>query len=130
MSNVNNLRSLKLSHDEAVKNGRKGGKASGAAKRKRSELLRNVQDILDGVYIDEQGNEVTGADQIALTLYSVATDAKNRQCITAMRLLFEIMGTLKSDDEKKRDKLINRLKEKEIELTQKKIETLDGGIWE
>lgn len=132
MSNVKNLKPFTLenrSSDEAVKNGKKGGKASAAARRKKRDLLKAVQDIIDGTY-DEQGEKITGADKIALTLFKIASNPNHKQCIQAMRLIFEITGKLKSSDETKRDKLNNKLKEKEIELMQKRIDKLDEGIWE
>lgn len=133
MSNVKNLKPFTLenrSSDEAVKNGKKGGKASAAARRKKRDLLKATQEIIDGTYDDEQGEKITGADKIALTLFKIASNPNHKQCIQAMRLIFEITGKLKSSDETKRDKLNNKLKEKEIELMQKRIDKLDEGIWE
>ena len=47
MANIDNLRPIKLSHDEAMKNGRKGGLASGEVRRRRKELREFLNDYLD-----------------------------------------------------------------------------------
>lgn len=132
MANEKNLKPFTAaqSHEEAVRNGKKGGRASASAKKRKSGLLRAVQDIIDGKYIDEEGAEITGAQRVALNLYQIALNPNHRQCVQAIRTLFEIMDAFRTDDERQRDKLINLSKEKEIELIQKRIEKLDEGIWE
>ena len=47
MANIDNLRPIKLSHDEATKNGRKGGLASVEVRRRRKELREFLNEYLD-----------------------------------------------------------------------------------
>ena len=60
------------SHEEAVKNGRKGGIASGEAKRNR-KMLRDCIDYLlereNAMVLDADGNPMSGAEQLAYNLF-------------------------------------------------------------
>ena len=47
MANANNLRPIQLSHEEATKNGRKGGLASGEVRRRRKELREFLNEYLN-----------------------------------------------------------------------------------
>ena len=40
---------------EAVENGRKGGKASGKARKRKADLRRMAQEVLDGTFKDKHG---------------------------------------------------------------------------
>ena len=73
-----------------------------------------AQTILNGTYKDSEGNDVTGMDQIILTLFKIATDANNRQCTSAIRLLREITG----DD----------ITAEQQKLFEKKLEQMDADI--
>ena len=63
------------SHEEAVKNGRKGGIASGEAKRNR-KMLRDCIDYLlereDAMVLDADGKPMSGAEQLAYNLFTKA----------------------------------------------------------
>ena len=60
------------SHEEAVKNGRKGGIASGEAKRNR-KMLRDCIDYLfereDAMALGADGNPMSGAEKLAYNLF-------------------------------------------------------------
>ena len=60
------------SHEEAVKNGRKGGIASGEAKRNR-KMLRDCIDYLlereNAMVLGADGNPMSGAEQLAYNLF-------------------------------------------------------------
>ena len=60
------------SHEEAVKNGRKGGIASGEAKRNR-KMLRDCIDYLfereDAMVLGADGSPMSGAEQLAYNLF-------------------------------------------------------------
>lgn len=60
------------SHEEAVKNGRKGGIASGEARRNK-KMLRDCIDYLfervDKTVIGDDGQPMTGAEQLAYNLF-------------------------------------------------------------
>ena len=63
------------SHEEAVKNGRKGGIASGEAKRNR-KMLRDCIDYLlereDAMVLSADGKPMSGAEQLAYNLFAKA----------------------------------------------------------
>ena len=65
------------SHEEAVKNGRKGGIASGEAKRNR-KMLRDCIDYLlereDAMVLGADGNPMSGAEQLAYNLFVKALE--------------------------------------------------------
>lgn len=65
------------SHEEAVKNGRKGGIASGEAKRNR-KMLRDCIDYLlereNAMFLDADGNPMSGAEQLAYNLFVKALE--------------------------------------------------------
>ena len=104
---------------------KKGGIASGKARRKKADIKKALQSILDETYTDENREKFTGEDRLAMTLYKVATDKKHRQCIQAQRLIYELTGQDKTPEDRKRIKQALKLQEKEIELIQKKIDKDD-----
>lgn len=65
MANEQNLKPFtsEQSREEAVNNGRKGGIASGKARRERADLRRQLQIFLEADdYSDKHGNKMTGAE--------------------------------------------------------------------
>jgi hypothetical protein len=99
---------------EQVEISRKGGKASAASKAKQKTMKEAAQAILNGKYTDDHGIEITGMDKIILTLFKIATDESNRQCISAIRLLREMTGEDITADQ--------------LKLMEKKIEQIDADI--
>ena len=77
VANENNLVPFtsEQSHEEAVKNGRKGGIASGEAKRNR-KMLRDCIDYLlereDAMVLSADGKPMSGAEQLAYSLFAKA----------------------------------------------------------
>ena len=77
VANENNLVPFtsEQSHEEAVKNGRKGGIASGEAKRNR-KMLRDCIDYLlereNALVLGADGNPMSGAEQLAYNLFAKA----------------------------------------------------------
>ena len=128
--NEKNLRPIKLSHEQAVKNGRKGGLASAKAKRKRKSIQTALRSVLDQTFEDGHGNELTGRERLVLTLFQIATNPDNRQSINAIRLILELTGDDRTEEEIKRDQLLNELKESEIRLTDTRIKEIKSRIWD
>lgn len=68
------------SHEEAVKNGRKGGIESGKSKRNK-KLLRDCIDYLlekeDNTVLDNEGKPMSGAEQLAYNLFIKALTEKD-----------------------------------------------------
>ena len=60
MANNENLKPFTSdqSHEEAVKNGRKGGVASGEARREKRDLQCFATMVLDEIITDKKGNEI------------------------------------------------------------------------
>jgi len=109
------------SREEAVGNGKKGGIASGKARRKKKEISKAVTDFLDGKDI---GENITRLDKMIIKLYSRAIDDDDKQNTASMRLLFELSDSFRKPDEKRRLKLANKLTKAETELIQKKIDSM------
>ena len=110
--NKNNLRVL--TSEEAREVGRKGGKASVAKRKKNKSLREAAQAILNGTYKCNDGEERTGSEMLINTLFQLATNPQDKQCISAMRLLREMTGDDVSPEQSK--------------LTQKRIEQLEAEI--
>lgn len=103
----------------------KGGINSGKSRRQKSDMRKAAQTILDGEYADKNtGEKKTGAEVLVLTLFKIATDPKNKQCISAVKTLMELTSQNKSSEETK--KLIAEISKikAETELTQAKAKAL------
>lgn len=74
MANNENLRPFtsEQSHEEAVQNGRKGGKASGAARRNKKMLRDCLEILLEKEITDKSGNTMTGAEAMAAKVFQQA----------------------------------------------------------
>lgn len=118
MANEKNLKpsEYSLSQEEA----KRGGIASGESRRRKANLRKAVQDVMNGMYKDKRGQDVSGAGVLALTLFSVATDKNNRQCIQAIRLMNELYGDGISPEEKRKLKA-------EIRLLEAKADSIQMG---
>ena len=74
MPNEQNLKPFTSdqSREKAVINGRRGGVASGVAKRKRKDLRQALEDLLNRKYTDKNGNKLTGTEAITAKLFEQA----------------------------------------------------------
>ena len=84
------------SHEEAVKNGRKGGIASGEAKRNR-KMLRDCIDYLfervDNTVLNDEGNAMSGAEQLAYGLFVKAlSETDTAKAAKAFEVLRDTAG--------------------------------------
>jgi hypothetical protein len=104
---------------------KKGGQASVVARRKKRDMKKLIETLLDDKIKDKDGNEYTREVAMALTLVSIALDKKDKKCLEAQRLILKITGQDQSTEDKKKTKLILKQLEKDIELTQKKIDNAD-----
>ena len=87
------------SGEEQAEKARKGGVASGRSRRKKSDIKKTIQAILDETYTDNKGEKKTGEEILAITLFKIATDKKHRQCIQAQRLIYELTGQDKTPED-------------------------------
>lgn len=66
------------SGEQAVKAGAKGGRASGAAKRRKKDLAQALQILLDKKYTDQNGKKITGTEAISAKLFQKALNGDIR----------------------------------------------------
>jgi hypothetical protein len=88
------------SGEEAAKSGAKGGKASGKARKRKADLRRMAQEVLDGTYKDRRGNEITGEEAVIRGLVANLTDPQGKNWGKAMDLLVQLLSANKSREEK------------------------------
>ena len=74
MANEQNLRPFtsEQSHEEAVENGRKGGIASGEAKRAKKSLREAMQILMDADLMGKDGKTMTGTEAMAAKAFQAA----------------------------------------------------------
>ena len=74
MSKEDNLISFTSdqSHEEAVKNGAKGGIRSGEVRRQKRDLRRALEILLEKDFKDRSGNNISGAEVITAKLFEKA----------------------------------------------------------
>lgn len=78
------------SREEAAKNGRKGGIASGAARRRRKAFSEAFDLLLEKKYSDTNGNEMQGVDIIAMKVFKQAMNGD----LKAMQILRDTVGEM------------------------------------
>lgn len=104
------------SGEEAAKSGAKGGKASGKARKRKADLRRMAQEVLDGTYKDRRGNEITGEEAVIRGLVANLTDPQGKNWGKAMDLLVELLGAKQSREEKQHLKAQTALIKAKAEL--------------
>jgi hypothetical protein len=104
---------------------KKGGQASVAARRKKRDIKKALQVLLDENFTELDGKELNGVDMLAATLFNIAKNENHKQCIQAQRLIYELTEMDKTTQDKKRIKQALKMQEKEIELIQKRIDNAD-----
>ena len=60
--------------EEAARNGRKGGKASGEARRRRKQMREVIDELMTREFIDANGNEIDGVTALMTRVYRQAMD--------------------------------------------------------
>lgn len=98
MANEQNLRpsEYKLSQEEA----KKGGVASGKARREKANLRKMAQEVLDGTFTDNNGKEVTGTDLVIRGLVQNLAKPGTRNWGKAMDLLITLTSAAMSPEQK------------------------------
>lgn len=91
--NINNLvPNEDRTPEERRANARKAGQASGAARRRKADLRKAAQQILDGTYADRSGRELSGYEIIIKGMVANLSDPKGRNWAKAMDLLITLTG--------------------------------------
>ena len=118
MANNKNLEKGKAtqfkSGEQAAKAGRKGGIASGEAKRKNKSLRDAAQVYALGQYKTDDGRELTGNELIIDALFKKAINPDDKDCISAIRLWM----TITRED----------VTAEQMKLFEKKMEQMDADI--
>ena len=78
MANEQNLIPMKQSKEEAMKNGRKGGIASGEARRRKRDIKAALEALLEKEYKGKNGEKLSGAEMIALKQMEKALKGNTR----------------------------------------------------
>lgn len=71
---------------------KKAGQASGAARRRKADLRKAAQQILDGSFSDRNGNQLTGYEIVIKGMITNLSDPKGRNWAKAMDLLLQLSG--------------------------------------
>lgn len=92
MANEQNLKPFTSdqNREEAAKNGRKGGKASGESRRRRKAMREAFEELLARKYTNSQGQEVDGITLICLKQFQNAVDGDTR----AFTLIRDTVGEM------------------------------------
>ena len=120
MANEQNLKTPSAS--EARERGSKGGINSGKARRRKADLRKMAQQVLDGTYTDKHGKEFTGEEAVIQGLVANLADPKGKNWGKAMDLLVQLLEANKSHDEKQKLKA-------EVELLKAKIKSFENNNW-
>lgn len=90
--------------DEQREIRKSGGKASGAARRRKADLRRMAQDILDGTYTDKNGRQFTGAELIQSGLLANLGNPNSKNWGKAMDIFIQLTGANISPEQKQKMK--------------------------
>ena len=118
--NDENLRpsEYKLSQEEA----KRGGIASGKARRQKADLRKAMQDALNSTFTDSKGKKATGQEIVMAGLIANLSDPKARNWGKAVEVMLLLTGQSMTKEQ------IAKIKA-EIELTKAKTKAIqqDGG---
>lgn len=116
--NDENLRpsEYKLSQEEA----KRGGIASGKARRAKADLRRAMQDALNSTFTDSKGKTATGAEIVMAGLMANLSDPKARNWGKAVEVMLLLTGQNMTKEQ------IAKIKA-EIELTKAKTKAISDG---
>ena len=98
MANEQNLKpcEYKLTREEQ----KKGGIASGKARRQKANLRKLAQEVLDGTYHDKNGQEVTGAELVLKGLLANLSTPNGKNWGKAVDLLVMLTGAGMSPEQR------------------------------
>ena len=118
MANEQNLKpsEYKLSQEEA----KKGGINSGKTRKRKADLRRMAQEVLDGTYKDKHGKEFTGEEAVIQGIVANLADPKGKNWGKAMDLLISLLGANKGREEK-------QLLKAQTALIKAKVELMSGS---
>ena len=93
-----------------------GGRASGEARRKKADMRKAMEDMLNSEFTDKKtGKKMTGLEMITASMLKIAGNPNNKGAVSAYKAIAEITGqqeAAKSDDiaDETRDAIAELLK--------------------
>lgn len=108
------------SREKAKVNGRKGGIASGKAKREKKNLREAMQEAMTTTFTDSKGNSATGMEIVMAGILANLSDPKSRNWGKAMEFALNLAGMQMTPDQ------IAKL-QAETELTKAKTKAINDG---
>ena len=127
MANEQNLKPFSdRTEDEQREIRSKGGKASGQARRRKADLRKIAQSVLDGTFTDKNGKEFTGEGAVLNSILANIANPDSKNWGKAMDLLMQLTGANKSKEELKAAKAQAALLQAKVDLlTSADTSTLD-----
>lgn len=95
--------------DEQRELQKRGGKASGVARRRKADLRRMAQEILDGTYTDKNGKPFTGAELIQNGLMQNLSNPNSKNWGKAMDIFIQLTSAGMSPEQKAKIKAETQL---------------------
>ena len=98
MANEKNLKpcEYKLSREEA----KRGGIASGKARREKADLRKMAQSILDGTFTDKNGKQFSGLEMVLNSLLANLANSGGKNWGKAMEILLQLTGANMSPEQR------------------------------
>ena len=114
------------SGEEAARAGAKGGVNSGKVRRRKADLRKIAQSVLDGTFTDKNGKEFTGEGAVLNSILANIANPDSKNWGKAMDLLMQLTGANKSKEELKAAKAQAALLQAKVDLlTSADTSTLD-----
>ena len=114
MANEQNL--IPGAHPLTVEEASKGGKASGKARKRKADLRKIAQQVLDGTYTDKTtGLKMTG-EELVLNGIVANLSPNSKNWGKAMDVLIELLGANKSHEEKQQIKAQTALLKAKVDI--------------
>lgn len=110
----------KLSESEVRRMASNGGKKSGEVRKRKADMRRMAQDILNGTFKTKQGKDVTGYEIILQGIMANLADVKSRNWGKSIDVLLQLSGAYMTKEQ------VAKLKA-ETKLTQAKIKAMESG---
>lgn len=120
MANEQNLKPA--AHPLTVEEASKGGTNSGKARKRKANLRKMAQQVLDGTFNDKNGKQFTGEEAVIQGLVANLADPKGKNWGKAMELMIRLLEADKSNEEKQKLKA-------EVELLKAKIKSFENNNW-
>ena len=97
-----------------------GGKASGEARRRKADMRRLANDVLNGEYTMKNGEKITGYEIMLRGIVQNLSDVKSRNWGKSIDVLLQLSGAYMTKEQ------IAKIKA-ETKLTQAKIKAMESG---